>query len=137
MRNFQRDPKTTNHPNRVRNRPTSCPKRSPRSETTTPPWPRGATNVPTSNPIARQGAPQSQTQRRQRTPHNPCTAAADEISDPHLAKGDSDPFLPWVPEQGARTGRSEERRVGKECRAGGRSAERAEKSVQHGCGGAV
>src|SRR5699024_9753086 len=83
---------------------TSCPKRSPRSETTTPPWPRGATNVPTSNPIARQGAPQSQTQRRQRTPHNPCTAAADEISDPHLAKGDSDPFLTWVPEQGARTG---------------------------------
>src|SRR5690625_6742427 len=104
MRNFQRDPKTTNHPTRVRNRPTSCPKRSPRSETTTPPWPRGATNVPTSNPIARQGAPQSQTQRRQRTPHNPCTAAADEISDPHLTKGDSDPFLPWLPEQDRRTG---------------------------------
>src|SRR5699024_11508402 len=47
---------------------------------------------------------ESQTQRRQRTPHNPYTEGADEISDPHLAKAGSDPFLPWVPEQGARTG---------------------------------
>src|SRR5690625_1400042 len=104
MRNFQRDPRTTNPPSRVRNRPTSCPKRSLKSETTTPPSPRGATSVPTWNQVARQAVPQSQTQRRQRTPHNPYTEGADEISDPHLAKAGSDPFLPWVPEQGARTG---------------------------------
>src|SRR5699024_7972583 len=104
MRSFQRDPKTTNHPNRVRNRPTSCPKLSLKSETATLQWPRGETSVPTPNPVARQAVPQSQTQRRQRTPHNPYTEGADEISDPHLAKAGSDPLLPWVPEQGARTG---------------------------------
>src|SRR5690625_933780 len=104
MKNFQLDPKTTNHPNRVRNKPTNCPELYLRSETATQQSPRVETSVPTWNQVARQAVPQSQTQRRQRTPHNPYTEGADEISDPHLAKAGSDPFLPWVPEQGARTG---------------------------------
>src|SRR5690606_3006225 len=86
---FLPGPRTTSHPNPVRNKPTSCPVRYRWSETPRLRWSMGATNAPRRHPAGRPEEPPTRTQTPLTIPHSPYTAWADAQSGRSPATEDS------------------------------------------------